>query len=92
LISAEQGDLELLTAGHLPAAVAALVRMTCRMIGDPRWRDGGMVLAAGSGPSGVTWLAQLATVSTMPAAASTLARADDGRGGGWNGIVSVLPG
>jgi hypothetical protein len=40
------------------------------MIGDPRWRDGGM-LASGSGLSGAMWL-QPATASTSPAAASAV--------------------
>src|ERR1022692_29915 len=89
-------------AGHPPAGVAGSRRMTCRMIGDPRWRGGGRMIgdattacvcdrvAAGSGPSGVTWL-QLAAVSMMPAAASTLARTDDGRGG-WDDMSWVLLG
>ena len=48
------------------------------------------MVAAGSGPRGVTWL-QPATVSMTPAA-SALARTDNRRGRDWNGMSGVLLG
>ena len=70
------------------------MRTASRMNGD---RRGGGGTAGGAtddgpdGPSGVMVL-QLATASTMPAAASTLASTDGGRGGFWNGMSVVLLG
>jgi hypothetical protein len=48
------------------------------------------MVAAGSGPSGVTWL-QLATVSMTPAA-SAVAKINDRRGEGWEVMSWVLLG
>src|SRR5215467_15279736 len=78
-------------AGHRPVAVEGWRRMTCTMIGDPRWRGGGMTTGVRSGPRGVIWPVQPATASTTPAAASTLARTGSGRGR-WTGMSWVLLG
>src|SRR5262252_9655874 len=62
--------------------------MSCRMSGDRRWCGCGMVAP---GPSGVMWPVQLATANTVPAAASTPAKADSRRGR-WTGMSWVLLG
>src|SRR5580704_19036865 len=62
--------------------------MASRTNGDRRCCGCGM---EAPGPIGVMWL-QLATASTMPAAASMLARTGSGRGGRWCGMSFVLLG
>jgi hypothetical protein len=81
-------------AGELDSCWAELLRVpglrtVSRSPGGPRCGRQRRV-AAGSGPSGVMRPVQLATASTMPATASTLARADGGRGGRWYGMSWVL--
>src|SRR4029077_9047753 len=69
------------------------MRTASRMNGDRRGGGGAAGGATDDGPDGPSgaMLLQLATASTMPAAASTLG-STDGRRGGWNGMSVVLLG